>query len=125
MAEDKKSFLLYADLIHTVRKMPKDKAGELFMTILSYVSDENPVVEDMLVDLVFEPIKQQLKRDLIKWEEERSGRSMAGHLGGLKSGETRRKNAEIKKNSIKEGIKNEAKRSSASKNEANEAVNVT
>lgn len=60
MAENKKSFVLYADLIHTVKKMPKEKAGELFLTILSYVNDEQPVVDDMLVDLVFEPIKRQL-----------------------------------------------------------------
>jgi hypothetical protein len=68
MAENKKSFVLYCDIIHTVRKMPKDKAGELFMTILSYVNDENPQTDDMIIDLVFEPIKQQLKRDLKKWE---------------------------------------------------------
>lgn len=68
MAENKKSFLLYADLIHTIRKMPKDKAGELFLIILQYVNDENPEVEDLVIDLVFEPIKQQLKRDLKKWE---------------------------------------------------------
>ena len=59
MAENKKSFVLYADLIHTVKKMPKEKAGELFLTILSYVNDEQPVVDDMLVDLVFEPIARR------------------------------------------------------------------
>jgi hypothetical protein len=78
MAEDKKSFVLYADLIHTVRKMPKEKAGELFMTILSYVNDENPVVEDVLVDLVFEPIKRQMKRDLKKYEDKKKKFSEAG-----------------------------------------------
>jgi hypothetical protein len=64
MAEDKKSFLLYVDLIHTVSKMPNEKAGELFKHILSYVNDENPVTEDLIVQLTFEPIRQQLKRDL-------------------------------------------------------------
>lgn len=78
MAENKKGFLLYADLIHTVRKMPKDKAGELFVTILEYVNDENPVVNDMLVDLVFEPIKRQLKRDLEKYEGKKTQWSEAG-----------------------------------------------
>lgn len=82
MAEDKKSFLLYADIIHTVRKMPKDKAGELFLTILSYVNDENPVVDDVIIDLVFEPIKQQLKRDLKKWEDFRKKQSERGSKGG-------------------------------------------
>ena len=78
MAKDKKSFVLYADLIHTVRKMPEDKAGKLLLTILEYVNDENPKVDDMVVDLVFEPIKQQLKRDLIKFEQKRVQWSEAG-----------------------------------------------
>ena len=46
MAEDKKSFLLYADLIHTVKKLPKEKIGDLFLTILEYVNDTNPIVDD-------------------------------------------------------------------------------
>jgi len=69
MATDKKSFVLYCDLIHTLKKMPKDKVGELFLHILSYVNDENPQTEDVLIDLVFEPIKQQFKRDLKKYEK--------------------------------------------------------
>jgi len=82
MADGKKSFVLYADIIHTVRKMPKDKAGELFMAILSYVNDENPVIEDMVIDLVFEPIKQQLKRDLKKWEGYIEKQRTNGQKGG-------------------------------------------
>lgn len=82
MAENKKSFLLYADLIHTVRKMPKDKAGDLFLTILQYVNDENPDVQDLMIDLVFEPIKQQLKRDLKKWEAYIKKQRDNGEKGG-------------------------------------------
>ena len=68
MAQDKKSFILYCDLIHTVEKMPLEKSGELFLHILRYVNDQNPVTEDLIIDLTFEPIKQQLKRDLIKYQ---------------------------------------------------------
>lgn len=82
MAEGKKSFVLYSDIIHTVKKLPNNKAGELFKLILSYVNDENPTTKDLAVDLVFEPIKQQLKRDLKQWEETRGKRSEAGKLGG-------------------------------------------
>lgn len=78
MAENKKSFLLYCDLIHTVKKLPKDKQGELFITILEYVNDMNPEVKDLNVDLVFEPIKRQLKRDLIKYEGKKKQWSDAG-----------------------------------------------
>jgi hypothetical protein len=68
MATDKKSFLLYCDLIHTVSKMPNDKAGELFKHILQYVNNENPITDDLIIQLTFEPIKQSLKRDLQKYE---------------------------------------------------------
>ena len=82
MAENKKSFILYADLIHTVEKLPDDKAGELFKHILRYVNDQNPVTPDLLIEVTFEPIKQQLKRDLKKWvgyiEKQRENGSLGG-----------------------------------------------
>ena len=84
MAEDKKGFLLYTDLIHTIDKMPNDKAGELFKHILAYVNDLNPTTEDLIVQLTFEPIKQQLKRDLLKYKESKEDKSNAGKLGNLK-----------------------------------------
>jgi hypothetical protein len=84
MAENKKSFLLYCDLIHTVSKMPNDKAGELFKHILEYVNDENPETDDLIIKLTFEPIKQQLKRDLGKWSEMLVEKSNAGRIGNLK-----------------------------------------
>lgn len=115
MADNKKSFILYCDLIHTVSKMPDDKAGELFKHILKYVNDENPVTDDLIIQLTFEPIKQQLKRDLQSWESVRGVRSDNGRLGGLKSGEARRKQKEA----------NEASASKSKQSEANEAVNVT
>jgi hypothetical protein len=82
MAENKKSFILYADLIHTIKKMPQDKAGILFLTILEYVNDLNPIVDDILVDLCFEPIKQQLKRDLATWDKFKEKQSLNGKKGG-------------------------------------------
>jgi hypothetical protein len=71
MAENKKSFLLYCDVMHTVKKLSNEQAGELFKHILSYVNDENPVTNDVVIDLVFEPIKQNLKRDLRRYEDKR------------------------------------------------------
>lgn len=93
MAKGKNGFVLYKDMIHTVRKLPKDKQADLFMTILEYVNDENPVVSDMAIDLVFEPIKQHLKRDLKDWEATCKKRSEIGKEGGKKSGESRRKHS--------------------------------
>lgn len=81
LKENKRSFILYADLIHTLRLLPDDKAGQLFKIVLEYVNDENPVVNDLTLQLVFEPIKQQLKRDLKAWESEKNWRSLAGKKG--------------------------------------------
>ena len=66
--EDKKSFILYADLMHTLEKLPDAECGQLFKHILRYVNDRNPETDSILVEIAFEPIKQKLKRDLCKWE---------------------------------------------------------
>jgi len=84
MAEDKKSFLMYCDLIHTILKMPDDKAGLLFKHILKYVNDLNPITDDLIVELTFEPIRQQLKRDLDKYNDVKIDKSNSGKIGNLK-----------------------------------------
>lgn len=71
MAKEKKSFVLYSDLIHSVKSLSDKEAGILLKTILSYVNDEGPVVTDKIIKLVFEPVKLQLKRDLIKYESKK------------------------------------------------------
>jgi hypothetical protein len=90
--KDKASFVLYSDLIHTVSQMPDDKAGLLLKHILSYVNDENPTTEDLIVKLTFEPIKQQLKRDLKKWEGKQVQRSEAGKRSAALKAEQRTSN---------------------------------
>lgn len=84
MAENKKGFVLYADQKSIIDMLPNDKAGELLKHIFAYVNDENPVNEDPLINLAFEPIKLQLKRDLQKWEETRVKRSIAGSISAEK-----------------------------------------
>ena len=84
MAKDKKSFILYADIIHSVNILSNEQAGKLFKHILSYVNDLNPDVKEPMVNLAFEPIKQQLKRDLKKYEQMLKNRSEAGKKGMAK-----------------------------------------
>jgi len=84
MAKDKKSFILYCDIIHTIEKLPDSVAGELFKHLLRYVNDENPITTNPLVEIAFEPIKQQLKRDLVKFEDVKVKRSEAGKAGANK-----------------------------------------
>ena len=84
MADNKKSFLLYCDLLHTVKKLNDEQAGKLFKHVLEYVNDLNPETEDIITDLCFEPIKQSLKRDLRKYESTCKKRSEAGKKGMAK-----------------------------------------
>ena len=84
MAKDKKSFILYSDAIHTVEKLSDTDAGQLFKHLLRYVNDQNPTTENPLVEIAFEPIKQQLKRDLVKFEDVKVKRSEAGKAGATK-----------------------------------------
>jgi H2-forming N5,N10-methylenetetrahydromethanopterin dehydrogenase-like enzyme len=78
MAEGKKSFVLYADLIHTVNELSDVEAGKLIKHVLAYVNDLNPATDNKIVNISFQPIKQQLKRDLKHWETVREKRSEAG-----------------------------------------------
>ena len=82
MAENKKSFILYCDYIHMFKKMPDDLAGKLIKHVLEYVNDNNPTADEMMVDILFEPIKQQLKRDLQKYENVAERNRSNGAKGG-------------------------------------------
>lgn len=116
MAEDKKSFLMYADWIHTVKKLPKKDAGELFMHLLEYVNDLHPTTDNLLVEVSFEPFKQQLKRDLEKWDKIREKRSFAGK----KSAEKRKE----KKQHVSTHVKSVQQKSTHSTVTVNDNVNV-
>lgn len=75
MATEKNSFLLYCDIIHTVEKLKDEDAGALLKHILRYVNDKEPVTDNPIVDIAFEPIRQSLKRDLLKYENIRTRNS--------------------------------------------------
>jgi len=93
---NKKSFILYADIHSTLKLLTDKDAGRLFKTILSYVNDENPEVDDLILQVAFEPIKQQLKRDLKIWKNKKNVRAEAGRKGGLaKSSNTKQKVAKL------------------------------
>ena len=87
MAENKKSFILYCDQKGVWDKLDYEQAGRLIKHILSYVNDESPTAPDFITELAFEPIKQSLKRDLKKWENQYCQRVEAGR----KSAEARKR----------------------------------
>lgn len=89
MAENKKSFVLYTDSKGLIDQLPDEIAGRLFKHIFAYVNDENPISDELILNIAFEPIKNQLKRDLVKWSNQTDQRRQAG----LKSAEIRKRNA--------------------------------
>jgi len=84
MAENKKGFILYANYIGTIKQLPDDVAGRLMKHIFSYVNDENPMTEELLVNVVFEQIKNHLKADLEKYILGKHDKSLSGRIGNLK-----------------------------------------
>lgn len=115
----KKSFLLYADLLHTIRHLTDEQAGQLFKHLLAYVNDENPVLENALLKVAFEPIKQSLKRDLRKYKEIKEKRSEAGK----KSAEARKNKALRTKLTLVKSVEQNATNSTVNVND-NVSVNV-
>jgi hypothetical protein len=112
MAENKKSFVLYADYIGMVKELTDDEAGMLFKHILAYVNDTNPECDNRLVNIAFALIKAQLKRDLSNWQTIREKRVLAGSIGGTNK-------------AAKQNVANVANATSAKQNVANVAVTVT
>ena len=98
MAKDKNTVVVYTDWIHTFEAMTDDEAGRLIKHFFRYVNDQQPVAPDKLIAVSFALIEQTLKRDLKSWEAKVDKKRNSGHNGGVKSGETRRKNKEKKQN---------------------------
>ena len=83
----KKSFLLYCDLKHTIDKLPDETAGKLLKLILDYANGDFNEPTDLLLQVVFEPIKQSLIRDLEKYDAKVIRNRENGSKGGRPSKE--------------------------------------
>ncbi len=84
MAVNKKSFVLYSDSKSIIDQLPDELAGRLLKHIFAYVNDENPVSDDFMLNIIFEPFKIYLKRDLKKYEGTKDKKSEGGQMGNLK-----------------------------------------
>ena len=102
MAENKKSFIAYADWKETFDNLPDEVAGKLIKHIFSYVNDENPQTDDYVINAVFANIKHTLKRDLDKWESQLEQRKLAGK----RSAEIRATKINDRSNSLNEKTRN-------------------
>ena len=91
MADNKKGFVLYADQNALFKMLTDEQAGRLIKHIFEYVNDKKPETEDLIINVAFEPIKTQLKRDLQKYEQIKAVKQKAGR----KSAELRAKAREL------------------------------
>jgi|TARA_R110000744_G_scaffold304637_1_gene413153 hypothetical protein len=82
MAENKKSFVFYCDWADTFKSLPKEDGYDLLMHLLSYVNDEDPQSDSVLVNAVFQNIKNTLKRDLAMYEHRADRSRQNGKKGG-------------------------------------------
>lgn len=80
MAEGKKSFILYSDLMQNIDHLTNEEKGILFNHLLEFVNDLDPILHDRVLISVWKPIERQLKRDLIKFEGVKESRSKAGKI---------------------------------------------
>lgn len=84
MAEGKNRIIVYKDWHSTFDKLTDEEAGKLIKHFFNYVNDTNPKAPDRITELLFEPIKNTLKRDLKAWEDKAVNNSNSGRLGNLK-----------------------------------------
>jgi hypothetical protein len=66
MAQGKKNVIVYTDWISTFELLSDEEAGKLIKHFFRYVNDLNPEPPDRMIEILFEPIKTTLKRDLEK-----------------------------------------------------------
>ena len=105
----KDSFILYTEQKEVIDKLTDEQAGKLIKAIYEYVETDKMPQLDSLLEIVIIPFKQNIDRNIDKWEQIKQKRSEAGKIG-----------AEIKKQKqAKQANVNFAK-----SKETNQAVNV-
>lgn len=82
MAENKKKIIVYTDWLDMFEAMTDDEAGRLIKHFFRYVNDKDPIAPDRVTELVFEPIKAVLKRNLKHWENRVEQNRNNGTKGG-------------------------------------------
>jgi hypothetical protein len=82
MAQGKKNVIVYTDWINTFELLSDEEAGRLIKHFFRYVNDLNPEPPDRMIEILFEPFKSTLKRDLQKWEIRAERARQNGFKGG-------------------------------------------
>lgn len=90
MADDKKSFVVYHDIKAILDKLSDEQVGKLFRAMVNQSMGEDvPEFDDLVLEIAFTPIRQQMNRDAEKWDGIKEKRAEAGRKGGLKTAEKR------------------------------------
>ena len=118
MAQGKKSFVIYTSWKIWLEALSFEQKGIWLDWMMSYTNDEKPAFpDDQAVRLACMVAKDQLKRDLEKWEDTKEKRVEAGRKGGLAKSSNAKQNLANATND-KQTLAN------SSKGVANVAVNV-
>lgn len=82
MAE-RKSFLIYGDIEGVFEELLDEQIGQLMRGILKYFNTgEDPDFGDQILRIVWIPIKQQMDRDIEKYQKRCEKNRESGRLGG-------------------------------------------
>lgn len=80
--KNKKSFIMYTDYQKHINLLSDEEAGKLIKAVLEYTNTSNEPKLPPAAYMAFSFIKEQIDRDLEKWEDTCKKRSEAGKLGG-------------------------------------------
>lgn len=84
ISNDKKSFLLYTDYGTFVSQLSDEQAGQVFKKILDFAKNgtEEPIADPM-ANMAWAMIKNNLVRDMDKWQTSKAERESYGKIGGI------------------------------------------
>jgi len=79
--QNRKSFILHIDSLDILEHLTDEQSGQLFKAIKSYMNGEE-ILLDALLNIAFIPIKNQLDRDLLKYNSICARNKANGLKGG-------------------------------------------
>jgi hypothetical protein len=79
----KNNFIIYNSFYEPIKSLSDEQLGKLFRAIFDYTIN-GEITQDNEILIAFMFIKNQIDIDSSKWEQEKTKRSEAGRLGGIK-----------------------------------------
>lgn len=84
MSKDKKSFVLYTDYATFINQLSDEQAGQVFKKILDFADGETEeTIADPMANMAWTMIKNNLVRDMDKWQTAKAERESKGKIGGI------------------------------------------